>query len=437
VWWIYWVVATGWALLLEGILAFVIWILALGGAAPFLMMMYILREVWSTFKEWAARAIWAAPTFQTVRWTYTAWVLAYNAEDETTDMVVPKWEEEDNDNYADDDDDPSGEQMLPEAAGATDLLREEPNSPWEWWWYKDLDEFYEEGLEMAQEILTEDLPYGVRLIFGPWVDFWFRLPLWGVLDMMAALVVATKLDYQRWWWRTLSRGNTPTQVMGRWWKIPLVLVVNTLQLVGALWVGITFAGALDSSTITVWVVYSCGLPWHDEYYWGWVAGWLFFAVRLMGPRGWRTYLDGLGWSNLVYLFVGSSSLVYPEDYYPHRSATVVRSAINNRTLGNYFKIIYAPEESDRPSAGVLSYAQVDSARVTPAAVIGYNETPWELDIDDMALRHPSRKRNNFYDVDYVTDLGAAGYTWPSYYMNARNRHTRHEANLGETSIHYD
>jgi len=468
VWRVYWVFATLWSTLFTMVTWMVGRVLLWGGATPVLLVWYTLQEGWSTLRGWAARAVWASPGFQTLRWTYTAWVLAYNVEDETTYLMVNHPDEEADDNYADDDDDPAGEQMTPEAAGAAGLLREDPNVPWEWWWYKDFDEFYEEGLEMAMEILTEDLPHGARLVWGPWVDFWFRLPLWGVLDGVAALAVAAKLDYQRWWWRVLSRGNTPGRVVGRWWKVPVVLGVNTLHMGMALLVGATAAGVLDPSTLRVWVVYSCGLPWHEEYYWGWVVGWLLTSMAVLGPRGWRRYLEGLGWGNLVYLLVGGSSLVYPEDYYPHRAATVVRSGLNNRTLGMYFKVAYVPEEADRPGTGVLPYARVDSARVVPAAVVGYNQTPWELDADDggyrfqtvphlvdreeeetpeyprfiggrwaqdMALRHPSRRRNNFYDVDYVTDLGSPSYTWPTYYMNARNRTTQHEANTSETTTY--
>lgn len=468
VWWVYWVVAQGWALVL-GLALWVGYYAVWWAGAPLVWGWYTLCEGWATLVDWSARVVWASPGVQTLRWTYTAWVLAYNAEDDPTDGVVPTWEEENEENFAEEEVDPTGEAMLPEAAGAVHLLREEPTSPWEWWWYKDWDDFYDEGVEMALEILTEEVSYVARLVWSPWVDFWFRLPLWAVLDGGAALVVAAKLDYQRWWWRVLSRGNTPTRVVGRWWKVPLVVGVTLLHGGAALGVGVTLAGVLDASTLHVWVVYTCGLPWHDEYYWGWIAGWVALAVRLVGPTGWRSYLEGLGWSNLGYLLVGGSSLVYPEDYYPHRSATVVRSLVNNQTLGTFFKFSYFPDEADRPKAGVLPYALVDSARVTPAAVVGYNEMPWEVDSDDggyqaqsiphlvdreeitpeyprfvggrwahdMARRHPHHQRNNFYDVDYVTDMNTPTYTWPTYYANARNRHTRHDANLGESTIHHE
>ena len=116
--------------------------------------------------------------------------------------------------------------------------------------------------------------------------------------------------------------------------------------------------------------------------------------------------------------------------------------------------------------GVLPFAQVDTTRVVPAQHRGYNEFPWEVDFDDggyqfqgiphlddkedlteeypldwprwsrdMTEAHPGYLRNNYYEVDYVTEMWWHNYTWPDYYVNDRNQQVVYSANSGQLSKH--
>jgi len=291
---------------------------------------------------------------------------------------------------------------------------------------------------------------------------------------MTVMLAALKLDTQRLWYNVLTNGNTidlttraTTRVVGRWWKWPLVAFrflghwALTFILMGLL------SHQLDYSVLKLWVTYSLGFTFHDEYYLLWLCFCVGTSVWLIGPASWKGYLfHEIGLSNLLFLLVGSSSLTFPEEYYPHRGRNFFLNEWISRSYRFVWKTGYSDETaSDRIKSGVYGNTHTDDFRITLAQVHGYNDFYWEWEIDDapsntgfaiphlddftmyrrhfptnplrldlnLEKRHPSFARSNFYDIHFVVNDAPSKYVWPAQHYTGpvRNRQTLYTRNQSE------
>lgn len=429
---------------------------------PWMCLKFMISE----FTEWLTLKVTRFLTdhrlFRTSRWVYLAWIMVYSSEDDQGELEIQTTDEEERDYYFVEEYDLPGEHGEDEdELGANSFRHDQLRTPWEWWFQKEVDSFYDEGLEIARSIVQEELSYYTRLLLHPWVDFLVRLPLWGTLKGISLVLVSLKLEWQRLWFALLRHGNVGTQVVGRWWKIPLVLGRLTIK-VGLWW--LTFwwlVNQLSYSTLKIFFLYSLELTFHDTYYLGWILFCFFSSAWLFAPTSlYRYFFVEIGASNLFFLWTGINSLTFPEEYYPTRLPPPVRSVIHDRLFLEYQKLPYFPVRSDRyglilnPETAAIG---LDPHRIVPAQFKSWNHSPFEPELDDYPqelqwstwsspeyqlsdwyetdvddvpnwfrnghTRHPRFARHNFYDRDFITSQDPHPWKLPLLYPE-ENRNDR-------------
>jgi len=432
-------------------------------------------KIFSDWYEGLVVKFWRdSPFVKTCRWVYISWLITYSSGDDATELEIPALQEDERDNFFAEEEEMTGNYGEDNDDLGGHPLKDPPRFPWEGWWEKETSSFYIEGLEIAQEIFLEEIPTYARLITRPFIDFFIRFPLWGFLDGATLMLAAIKLDTQTLWYNILTKGNTvdpatrvTTRVAGRWWKWPLIAFrfvthwVLTVTLMGVL------SHQLDYSVLKLWVSYSLGLTFHDEYYLLWLCFCVGASIWLIGPASWKSYFfHEIGLSNLLFLLVGSSSLTFPEEYYPHRG----RNFFLNEWVSRSFRFVWKDgyfdaTASDRIKPGVYGLTHTDDFRLTLAQTHGYNDFYWEWEIDDVPFntgfaiphlddftlyrrhfptnalrldlnlekRHPSFARSNFYDIHFVVNDAPSKYVWPAQHYTGpvRNRQILYTRNQSE------
>jgi hypothetical protein len=416
-----------------------------------------LQELW--FLLW-----FKSPWFKTTRWVYITWLLVYSAGDDGEELDIPSVSEDDRENFFSEEEEITGNYGEDDDELGGHPLMDPPRVPWESWWEKEVDSFYDEGLEIAYEIFLDEVPSFFKLCARPFIDFAIKLPLWGFLDGFTALTAAVKLDTQRFWYNLLISGNTvdvntgATRVVGRWWKWPLVCFRIVIHWGATLLLATFLVGQLSSSSLKLWVVYSVGAPYYEEYYIFWLCLCIGTSIWLIGPSSLKTYLfHEIGLSNLTFLLVGSGSLTFPEEYYPHRPSTPFRNEWAQRAHHHFHKnthLEFTGEDRDKFLPIGLSYT--DEFQLTLAQLRPYNEFVWEWELDDspsglnlvvphlddfvtfenhykndpyrydvsLEKRHPSYTRSNFYDIHFLRNDEPFPYYYPSYHYTGQLRNNR-------------
>lgn len=325
VWWVYYGVARGWCGLFR--------VVRHGG-----------ENFWDSFRGWlyfywrllrlcfVSPLGWLTTRIQGLRvvrlgvWVYTAWLHVDLLENDQTYTDRSTYDEGDNlDLEADAELDPDGDRAENDPEQNFELGYEYNeaqtislgtvfyygNPTWEWYLQNVPDEEIEE--------LFDEASYFTRLFTRPVVDFIVRLPFWSLLELCSLWLEVAKGEYHRLWYKILTFQNRPGQVRGRWWKVPLVLVKLSVRL--SLW-GLCLGwllAVLTAEDLKILCTYNFGLPWFEEYYYGYVAGCFLISVYLVGPIAWRDFcFKELGFEGLLYVFVAPASVSRPEAYQPQR-----------------------------------------------------------------------------------------------------------------------
>jgi hypothetical protein len=448
----------------------------------FVCFVSILRVEWKVWKtETFAKFFFHSPWIKTVRWAYIAWIMVYSSADDAEETHIPATQEEqDDDHFAEEEEVTGNYGDDYEDQGSYPFQGEPFDFPGDTWFAKELDSFYMEGIEVAQEIFLEEVPSFFRLLFRPIVDLVIFLPLWGFLDGLTTLTAAVKLDAQKGWRELLTRGNKidpatrkTTFVAGRWWKWPLVGLRLGAHWIFTFAIGSYLAGQATPASIKFWVTYSIGLPYQEEYYLIWLLLSWGGAIWLVGPSSLRGYLfHEIGLSNLFFLLIGSTSLTFPEEYYPHRAASPMGREWISRTNLFYHKVNYMDTTElirGRPLLYGLNYT--DEFRLTLAQLRAYSEYFYEMELDDgpsetalvfphldelvtfenhypqdplridlnLERRHPTFTRSNFYDIHFATTDEPSDFFYPyQHYAGTtpRNHQIHYSGNQSEIGSNF-
>ena len=262
-------------------------------------------------------------------WVYTSWLYVDALENEP-DEDHAEYEEWDQarDLYNEDDHDPDhdrisvGEDNIDSELGYN-YNESQSLSPSSLWFYGNpMWEWYLHNVPTDQiEDLFDETNYFTRLVFRPFVDFIVRLPLWSMLELISLWLEVFKSEYHRCWYKILTYKNQPNRIVGRWWKIPLVLIKLGFRLV--IWGSFFFylVSLITAEDLKILCTYNFSFPWFEEYYYFYVATCFMLSVYLVGPLSLRDFcFKELGLENLLYLFVVPASVANPEAYQPQRSS---------------------------------------------------------------------------------------------------------------------
>jgi len=445
----------------------------------FVVVLYKDFVVW--YRQTFAKFLFYSPWIKTVRWVWIAWIMVYSSGDDGEETQIPATQEEDNDDHFAEEDEVTGNYGQDyEDMGANPMQEEPQEFPTDSWFSREADSFYMEGLETAQEILLEEIPGFFRILSKPVVDLIVFLPLWGFLDGITALAAAVKLDAQKGWYNILTLGNQVdpttrkiTRVRGRWWKWPLVAFRLLLHWGFTFCIGSYLASQVTPASIKLWITYSLGLPYQEEYYLFWLLLSWGGVIWLTGPCSLRGYLfHQIGLSNLFFLLVGSTSLTFPEEYYPHRASSPMIREWIQRTNLFYHKINYMDTtELIRARPILVGGSYNDDFRLTLAQLRDFSEYFWEYEIDDgpsntgvvfphldefvtfekhyprdplridlnLEKRHPAFTRSNFYDIHFATTDEPSPFFYPYQHYSAaipRNHRIHYSGNQSEIGSNF-
>lgn len=258
-------------------------------------------------------------------WVYTSWLYVDILENYQREQDLATFAEED-EARIDGDIDPEDERAQPEDEPDDTSVGFDQNDhifglkvfyhgnpAWEWYIHHvPSEELYD---------LAEEASYLVRFIVRPFVDFIVFLPIWSFLELASLWLEVIKMEYHRMWLKIILYGNRPGRIRGRWWKIPLVLVKNSIRL--TIWMGFTFwmVDLIKSEDLKILITYNLGYHWFEEYYYLYVAICLVASTYLLGPIPVRDFFfKELGFENLAYIFTVPASISRPESYQPQRPA---------------------------------------------------------------------------------------------------------------------
>lgn len=423
---------------------------------PALVVEFLYRQL--TLPAWAWITHWVkdTPLAKTLGWVWTSWVLVYSSGDDQSGLDVPtviELNETTQERYMDEVDDELEEypdddldlEYTPHV-GTTRALPDES-------WNLNFDFTVHDMLEGVDNFFYQEVFYRVGFFIQPFMDFCVRLPIWGFLEGVSLLILAIKLEYQRFWSDLLRRGGS---TKGRWWKIPLILTRMAVGLF--LWLTLIWvAGStLSYSTIRLEVVL-WGLPWREEYYLLWWLLIIAAATKVVGPSGVKNFLfTEVGWSNLLGLFWGVTEVVQPEEYYPGRPRAVATQVVI-QTVGmpmrrekNYDDVNAILKEDDVYLGGSTNvgfdeigyilaqkYETGDNASWEELDEINYfgfplhlahsldqeYNTPYKWDhssapgneLRNRAWREPHLARNNYYEATFQ-NLGGRT-SWDHYFQH--------------------
>lgn len=117
---------------------------------------FIVWAVYLDFYDWCGdqwdNFWWYSPVVKTCRWVYISWLLAYSSGDDATELEIPALQEDERDNFFAEEEEITGNygEDIDDLGGYP--LKDPPRFPWEIWWQKETDSFYDEGLEIAHEL---------------------------------------------------------------------------------------------------------------------------------------------------------------------------------------------------------------------------------------------------------------------------------------------
>jgi len=183
------------------------------------------------------------------------------------------------------------------------------------------------------EELYDEASYFVRLVVRPFCNLIYQLPVWVILDWASLWGRLLKAEFNRTWYKILTHKNIKSRVVGRWWKIPLVVTKIILQY--SVWVAtiVYFLQLLPADHIQILIQYTLGLTWYEEYYYGYVCLAVVLSTLLVGPRSLKKFIaQDLGLDSLFYVLMIESALAVPEGYQPDRPMTVGYQDFNRLSI---------------------------------------------------------------------------------------------------------
>lgn len=324
VWWVWRATAVGWCFLLETFWFVFCWAYAVATAVSTGVNTFFMVQLTYPVTRWVTHWVKERPLIKTAAWLWTSWLLTYNADDEQAELDNFYYFDNGNNLLNDEEIDPDFEsyEYLDEyEPGVVD------HGAHQWWdnrWFYDVTSFFQDWLEVLQDWVTEEFPHRAGLFCRPFVDVAVRLPVWAIAEGVTTFTLWCKLEWQHRWYTLLTRGNTTHKVVGRWWKVPLILIALLCRIVTTGVVGWFIFSQVDYSAFRVGLTYSWGVPWREEYY----AAWFFVsgltAVYLVGPTSWKTYLfEELGIDHLMGTYLVGAELGSEESYYPSRPPGVI------------------------------------------------------------------------------------------------------------------
>ena len=261
------------------------------------------------------------------RWAYHAWLHVYASDNFGDEMLNPEvdveagnWVENEEDDLAVD----YGEELESEGTYWTALNPDQ----WESYWNPDVDDYFDESKEIMADLLFEELPYYINLVVQPFVDFMVRLPFWGLLEGLSVFALWLKREWQLFWMRQLLKGG----------RLALFLVVLKRLIHALVWIFVYTTGInlVSPDELNLFITYSCGLVFYDEYYILWFALVFMFTAWLVGPHPLKEYLfNELGPENIGFITLAGIVLCTPEEYYTQRPLSDPIRLYQDRTLGHW------------------------------------------------------------------------------------------------------
>lgn len=387
----------------------------------------VVATLWEDLVGWLWTVTFGRPAVRRVLWVYHAWLYAYNNNDLADEVInlepdveTPEWMEEDESDAPGD----YGEENDELGVYFDHVPETWRDSEWD----KDLRDYLDEAHEVLSDLLLEEVPYYVGLPLRPWWDALFRLPLWGLLEGATRVGIALQQEWHLCWGRLLTRGDRPGRVVGRWWKIPLVVGKVLVHL--GVWLGV-YTGLVhlvSPDQLHLWVTYSCGATWYDEYHLVWLALCLWGTIHLVGPYHLREYLyHELGLENLAFLGGVALTLGQPEEYYLHRPISDPHRLWLDRTLGHplgkpwWWYDFRMHEWGNQGSTQTVVFPDV--YRSAPAGYQTLHHYPgWDaLDSDPTLNLNPTRMEENYWvDLNEIHRNSAeytAHHRHPLYYRS--------------------
>ena len=384
-WWVYSGVARGWC--------FLFWVIRVGAGAvaatvgvSFRGATRFTRLLTRGVTRWVAYHLKENSLVRAATWGVTSWSLVYSAENDRTELGNPVYDyEEPNDTYFNYElDHPQEGHPDFDQLGGEGIWSNFPQkNPFKINWTNNDPSVGVTPVEELINLLTREVPHRVGLLVRPLVDGLVRYPGWSALEGASLVVLGVKLSLQRGWLAVLTKFPTGGVLLRR--------ILGGVLLVG----GIYGVGSqLSYSDLRVWLVYSVGVPWREEYYLGW--WWLVTlgVARVAAPGGVKDFLfRQVGWSHLGGLFVGATEAAPPEEYQPARPpGGVFRGGINygTRTKGGPGEWVRGELGEDRTRMfGRIHPGGYDSARLI---------LWWESSPDGEPPYHPGWDFQNYWMV---------------------------------------
>jgi hypothetical protein len=288
-----------------------------------------VRSLTRGVSRWVTYHLKENPLTRAVAWAVTSWSLVYSSENDRGELANPTYDyEEPNDTYFNYELDHPGEGTPDfDQLGGEGIWSNFPQkTPFKMNWVNNDPAEWVAPVEELIDLVTREIPHRVGLLVRPLVDGLIRYPGWSALEGVTLVGLGLKWTLQRGWIDFLGwapRGAILLRRVGGW-----VVFVGGVYLVGS---------QLSYSDLRVWVVYSVGVPWREEYYFGWWWMITLGVARGVAPGGVKDFLfRQLGWSHLGGLWVGAIEAAPPEEYQPGRPpGGVFREGVNygTRTKG--------------------------------------------------------------------------------------------------------
>ena len=376
----------------------------------------LLSEEWQIFLR---RTFFQKRAWRRFRWAYHAWTHVYVSDDFADEMLNPEvdvevgnWVENDEDDQAVD----YGEELESEGTYWNALNPEE----WDGYWNHDIEDYFDESREIMGDLLFEEIPYYVKLCLQPVTDLIVRLPVWGLLEGLSIGVIWLKREWQLLWIKQLLKGGPLT----------VVLIVLRRLLHAALWVVVyaTLVNLVSPDELNLFITYSCGMVFYDEYYVLWWSLCFGLTVWLIGPHPLREYLfRELGPENIAFVTLAGVVLCTPEEYYTQRPLSDLQRLYQDRTLGHWswkpFRRFPTQHHYRGGHGSTYPIYTYDTIQQTIANFNDMQDWP-EIDFTDKdptLWLSPDRSENEWNLPGWpLTDESSENFFWhrhPVYYRN--------------------
>ena len=243
----------------------------------------------------------------------------------------------------------------------------------------------------------------------------------GFLELVTLLSLTVKTEFQVRWYHILTLGNVGTKVVGRWWKVPLVILKCSVRWLVWLIFFLWLQNHLTLVELKLLVTYDMGLTWFDEYYLAWLGLSFLVSTYIVGPPSVREYcFDELGLEGFLFLGVGSSTVSINEVYQPNRPTSQF-GKFTERSF-NVDHHMLSHEELDSNAFGYNSrntdpMIMYDEIRLVLAQHQAYTEIPGRDHDEQYAFpaRHDEPEGEEFRQAQYVKDP----FRRPNYYHRDR------------------